>query len=82
METLCDKAAKFKGEIVVITGGEPAMYDLSALTQALKNIGKKVHIETSGAHPIKGDIDWITFSQKNFKYPLPEAAQKADRLKN
>ena len=52
---------------VVITGGEPCMYDLSELTQALKSEGINVHLETSGAHPIIGASDWITLSPKKFK---------------
>src|SRR5688572_18455718 len=46
-------------KFVVITGGEPAMYDLTFLTTALKESGIEIAIETSGAYPIKGVIDWI-----------------------
>ena len=80
-EDLAKRAAEHPSEIVVITGGEPAMYDLSDLCDALHAVGKKVHIETSGAHPIRGSFDWITFSPKKFKAPLPESAAKADELK-
>lgn len=68
-------------EIVVITGGEPAMYDLTELTDQLKKAGKKVHIETSGAHPVRGTFDWITLSPKKFKFPLESTHQMADELK-
>src|SRR3979411_2858422 len=37
--------------IVVVTGGEPALYDLSSLTESLKKEGLRAHIETSGAYP-------------------------------
>jgi len=80
-DALAGKASEHPSEIVVITGGEPAMYDLSGLCDALHAVGKKVHIETSGAHPIRGSFDWITFSPKKFKAPLPESASKADELK-
>ncbi|TNE81533.1 MAG: radical SAM protein [Bacteroidetes bacterium] len=66
---------------VVITGGEPLMYDLGPLTFELKNAGLHVHIETSGAHPYTGHFDWVTFSPKKFKAPLLEVAQQAHELK-
>lgn len=69
------------GNLVVITGGEPAMYDLTVLVQALKSAGKTVAIETSGAYPLSGDVDWYTFSPKKFKSPVPEAYQRASELK-
>jgi 7-carboxy-7-deazaguanine synthase len=74
-------AASHPGRIVVITGGEPAMYDLSPLCDALHVAGFRVHIETSGAHPLRGDIDWVTLSPKKFKAPLEESLAKADELK-
>ena len=38
-------------EIAVITGGEPAMYNLEELTPHWKSTGIKTNIETSGAYP-------------------------------
>ena len=66
---------------VVITGGEPTMYDLQALTDALHAAGLLCHIETSGAHPFTGDFDWITLSPKKFKAALPEYYPLAHELK-
>ena len=80
-EELAAEAIKYPCNIVVITGGEPAMYDLTQLTNALHAAGKRVHIETSGAHPIRGNFDWVTFSPKKFKAPLPESAMLSDELK-
>ena len=74
-------AAKHKGVIAVITGGEPAMHNLTALCDALHRAGFKTHIETSGAHPLSGTLDWVTLSPKKFKAPLPEAVAAADELK-
>lgn len=70
-----------KAKNIVITGGEPAMYDLTALTNLLAENGYKIHIETSGAYEIKGRFDWITVSPKKFKAPLNSAIQKANELK-
>lgn len=76
------KQAKESGApIVVITGGEPAMYPLQALTEALKKEGFLVHLETSGAYSIRGTFDWICVSPKKRKAPLKESLQKADELK-
>lgn len=72
-----DKRAK----IVVITGGEPLMHRLDTLTKALKEHGFKTHLETSGAHPLTGEWDWICLSPKKFKQPLPEIYIKANELK-
>ena len=67
--------------MVVVTGGEPCMYNLEPLTTALKKEGLKIHLETSGAHPILGDFDWITLSPKKFKDCLPGSYLKANELK-
>jgi organic radical activating enzyme len=74
-------ASQYNGRIAVITGGEPAMHDLTALCDALHAAGFKTHIETSGAYPLSGDLDWVTLSPKKFKAPLPECMAQADELK-
>lgn len=74
-------ASRHPGRIAVITGGEPAMHDLNPLCDALHAAGFKVHIETSGSHPLTGAIDWITLSPKKFKAPLQECLERADELK-
>jgi 7-carboxy-7-deazaguanine synthase len=68
-------------EIVVITGGEPFMYNLDALITALHINNYKVHIETSGAYPISGKPDWICLSPKKFKLPLDSVIPHAHELK-
>ena len=57
------------------------MHDLKALTEGLHAAGLRTHIETSGTHPLTGDWDWVTFSPKRFKAPLPEFYGEADELK-
>lgn len=69
------------GESVVVTGGEPLMYNLDGLTAALKKAGKKTHIETSGAHPLSGSWDWVCFSPKKFKAPHESIYPAANELK-
>ena len=67
--------------IAVVTGGEPAMYDLHALTDELKKAGLRTHIETSGAYPLTGTWDWVCLSPKKFKVPDPSVYPLADELK-
>lgn len=69
------------GEWVVITGGEPCMYDLQELTRALHAKGKKIALETSGAYPIQGEFDWVCLSPKKFKAPLAENWPLVNELK-
>lgn len=78
---LVHRAGQVDTDLVVITGGEPAMYDLSNLCDGLKSIGKTISIETSGCYPLKGSLHWYTFSPKKFKKPNNEAYKKADELK-
>lgn len=75
------EAGKHAGRIAVITGGEPAMHNLDALCNALHEAGFRTHIETSGAHPLSGSLDWITLSPKKFKAPLEECLAVANELK-
>ncbi len=70
-----------KAKLCVITGGEPAMYDLNPLIDALHAEGIQVNIETSGAYRIQGNFDWICLSPKKFKFPVKEALAKADEFK-
>lgn len=72
---------KTPAKIVVITGGEPLLHDLSTLTKNLKEAGYKTHIETSGSSPLSGTWDWITLSPKKFKAPLTECLPFANELK-
>lgn len=68
-------------KLCVITGGEPAMHDLTELTQILKQSRIETAIETSGCYPLSGAIDWYCFSPKKFKPPVEEAYEKANELK-
>jgi organic radical activating enzyme len=68
-------------EMVVITGGEPLMYNLLPLTDALQQYNYQINIETSGAYPLSGNIDWICVSPKKFKAPLDEVLPFAHELK-
>ncbi len=68
-------------DFIVLTGGEPAMHDLTGLTDMLHQEKKYISLETSGCYELNGAVDWYTFSPKKFKKPHPEAYEKADELK-
>jgi 7-carboxy-7-deazaguanine synthase len=74
-------ATAHNSRLVVITGGEPAMHNLTHLCDALHDAGCGVHIETSGAHTLTGDLDWVTLSPKKFKAPLDTSMAMAHELK-
>ncbi|HCQ13055.1 7-carboxy-7-deazaguanine synthase QueE [Flavobacterium sp.] len=73
--------AKKHADTVVITGGEPLTWDMSLLTQKLKNQNLKVHIETSGCYPVTGTWDWFCLSPKKNKLPVDDAYAIAHELK-
>jgi organic radical activating enzyme len=68
-------------DTVVITGGEPLMWNLSYLTRLLRDMSLEVHLETSGAYPLNGDFDWICLSPKKQQPPLDEIKKAANELK-
>jgi len=81
IDEITNEINKFSTDLVIITGGEPLMHNLTDLTSALKKLGKKIHIETSGTHPVSGYFDWICFSPKKFKKPLDEFFKISNELK-
>lgn len=78
---ITDAAAAHPSKLVVVTGGEPLMYEMGPLTEMLHAKGFDTHIETAGAHTLTGDWDWICLSPKKFKPPLPENCSQAHELK-
>tara|TARA_Y100000385_G_scaffold291191_1_gene367760 strand:+ start:3060 stop:3683 length:624 start_codon:yes stop_codon:yes gene_type:complete len=81
IESIVSKCVTCDTNFVVITGGEPAMYDISYLVKALQKNKMEVAIETSGAYKLSSQIDWYCFSPKKFKFPCEEAYERADELK-
>jgi 7-carboxy-7-deazaguanine synthase len=66
---------------VVITGGEPSLYNLSYLCNKLKSEGFNTFIETSGANDLTGKWDWICLSPKKNAPPKSEVYNVANELK-
>lgn len=81
VEFLIKEVLKSKTNFCVITGGEPCMYNLTALTDELFKNGIYTAIETSGCYDLIGNIDWYCFSPKKFKAPTEDAYSKANELK-
>ena len=80
IETIADQAARFS-DTIVVTGGEPLMWDMVPLTKLLKEKALKTHIETSGAYPLTGHWDWVCLSPKKRKLPIGEVYSRANELK-
>ena len=80
-ERIIQEAKNTSTKLIVVTGGEPLIYNLSAFTSKLKAADFTINIETSGVYPITGEWDWICFSPKKNKKPQPEFYQKSHELK-
>jgi organic radical activating enzyme len=81
VDEIVSSALAHPARLAIITGGEPLLYNLDALTNALKKVGFEVNIETSGSSPMSGKWDWVCLSPKKFKAPLDESIQAASELK-
>ncbi len=81
IEAIVENAKQHPAKTIVITGGEPLMYNLNPFTALLNENGFQIHIETSGAYPFSGNIDWICLSPKKTMAPKPEILPIANELK-
>ena len=81
IDEIVNSALAHPARLAIITGGEPLLYNLEALTTALKKAGFNVNIETSGSSPMSGNWDWVCLSPKKFKAPLNESIAAASELK-
>lgn len=81
VESLIQEAIKSGTKIVVITGGEPLLHDLTELTTGLRKAGLRTHLETSGTQKLTGSWDWICLSPKKFKAPIEDVVSQANELK-
>ncbi len=80
IKEIVQKSLEFS-DCVIVTGGEPLMWNMNPLTKELKKFNKKTHIETSGSYPLTGDWDWVCLSPKKAKLPIDDAYKYADELK-
>jgi 7-carboxy-7-deazaguanine synthase len=80
VDAIVENAKKY-ADTIVITGGEPLMWNMDVLTQRLKKHNLQIHIETSGAYELTGTWDWICLSPKKNKLPTQLVYEKANELK-
>ena len=80
-ETIALNAASYPAKAVVITGGEPLLYNLDYLCDLLEKKQIRRFLETSGAYPLSGSWEWICLSPKKFKAPMPSVSKMAHELK-
>ena len=81
VEAIVAQAAQMPGKAVVVTGGEPSAYDLTPLTEQLKDRGIQTFVETSGAYELRGKWDWVCLSPKQQKPPTEIMYVRAHELK-
>ena len=81
VETIVERAASYPAQAIVLTGGEPLLYPLDELCNALNSRGLEIFLETSGSHPFSGRFDWVCLSPKRQMPPLDEAFGRAHELK-
>ncbi len=80
-DDILNEVQNHSAQRIIVTGGEPTIYDLTTLTSIFHQQHIINHIETAGVHPLTGHWDWICFSPKKFKNPLPAYYQSAHELK-
>ena len=78
---IVERAASYTAKAIVITGGEPLMYNLDVLCSELHQQNLQIFLETSGAYPLSGNFDWICLSPKKFKAPRKDMLAAANELK-
>ena len=81
VEKIVENVLFYKAGSVVVTGGEPLIYNLDELTRQLKKNNIETFIETSGAYSMSGNWDWVCLSPKKTMAPLDEIYKQANELK-
>jgi len=80
-DKIIEHAASYPAKAIVVTGGEPLLYNLNYLCEGLHRKGISTFLETSGSSELSGEWDWICLSPKKEAPPLPEIFMKANELK-
>jgi len=70
VESIVSNVMAAGADSVVVTGGEPLMWNMDPLCNQLRVNGIKTFLETSGAYPLTGTWDWITLSPEEGTHPL------------
>ena len=81
VDSIIANLADCPARTLVVTGGEPLMYNLDILCDRLLEMGFQSHLETSGSYPLSGKWNWICLSPKMGKPPLSSVYVRAHELK-
>ena len=81
VDEIVERVLQTKINCVVVTGGEPCLYNLDYLCQSLEKQAILLHIETSGSEPLSGKWNWICLSPKDKTHIFPEFYALANELK-
>lgn len=80
---IIEEVSRYKANLVVVTGGEPALQLTESLVEMLHLLGKTVAVETNGTVELPENVDWITLSPKDmfFGEKAKPVLKYADELK-
>ena len=75
---ICAEIQQYPAGLVVLTGGEPALFVDATLCDAIHALGCRIAVETNGTRPVPDAIDHVTCSPK-FEF-CPDAELKLSRI--
>ena len=78
---ILNRVKQTAADTIVVTGGEPLMYNFDHFCKKAKKDNFTLMIETCGAHNYSGNWDWICLSPKKQKPPLKIYFEKLNELK-
>jgi len=78
---IVEQVVSCPAQAIVVTGGEPLLYNMDFLCREVKARGVSTYLETSGSQPLSGVWDWICLSPKKDSPPLNDVLLKANELK-
>jgi 7-carboxy-7-deazaguanine synthase len=80
-DIIINNVIQFPAKAVVVTGGEPLLYNLNYLCDELKKKNISTYLETSGSSELSGKWDWICLSPKKNSQFLSKIFDIASELK-
>lgn len=78
---IIERAKATKANTIIVTGGEPLIYNFDVFCNLVRKSGFLVMLETSGAYSYSGSWNWICLSPKRQCPPLEEYYTKANEMK-
>lgn len=80
-DEVVSRANEYPARAVVVTGGEPLMWNMAYLSSLLNEMKIESFLETSGAYPLTGKWNWICLSPKKHFPPIQSIYTYANELK-